>query len=104
MSTIVKNEEELNTLITEDLVTEHYALEILGLKNVADFRKFSRSFMKLSKIVFNNENRVASSTNLGNIKIGKTLSISEDGTVEINPLLVTPQEMVALVEKYKAKE
>lgn len=104
MSTIVKNEEELNTLITEDLVTEHYALEILGLKNVADFRKFSRSFMNLSKIVFNNENRVASSTNLGNIKIGKTLSISEDGTVEINPLLVTPQEMVALVEKYKAKE
>lgn len=104
MSTIVKNEEELNTLIAEDLITENYALEILGLKNVADFRKFSRSFMKLSKIVFKNENRVASSTDLGNIKIGKTLSISEDGVVEINPLLITAQEMVALVEKYKAKE
>ena len=104
MSTIVKNEEELNTLVAENLVTEHYALEILGLKNVNDFRKFSRSFMKLSKIVFNNEKRIASSTILGNIKIGKTLSISEDGVVETNPLLITTQEMVALVEKYKAKE
>lgn len=46
----------------------------------------------------------ASTSQLGKIKIGKTLSISDDGTVEINPLLVTPQEMVALVEKYKAKE
>lgn len=104
MSTIVKNEEELNTLITEDLVTENYNLEILGLKNVADFRKFSRSFMRLAKIVFKNENRIASAENLGNIKIGKTLSISDDGTVEINPLLITTQEMIAIVDKYKAKE
>ena len=51
MATIVKNEDDLNTLLDEDLITEDYALEILGLKNIADFRKFSRSFMKLSKIV-----------------------------------------------------
>lgn len=59
MSTIVYNEEDLNTLSEEDLVTEDYALEILGLKNVTDFRKFSRSFMKLSKIVKENENRIS---------------------------------------------
>ena len=51
MSTIVRNEADLDTLLDENLVTEDYALEILGLKNIADFRKFSRSFMKLSKIV-----------------------------------------------------
>ena len=51
MSTIVRNEADLDTLLDENLVTEDYALEVLGLKNIADFRKFSRSFMKLSKIV-----------------------------------------------------
>lgn len=50
MSKIITDENQLNTEI-EDLITEDYALEILGLKNPADFRKFSRSFMKLSKIV-----------------------------------------------------
>ena len=55
MSKIITNEQELNTAV-EDLITEDYALEILGLKNIADFRKFSRSFMKLSKIVKKIEN------------------------------------------------
>lgn len=50
MSKIITDEQELNTAIG-DLVTEDYALEILGLQSIADFRKFSRSFMKLSKIV-----------------------------------------------------
>lgn len=55
MSKIITSESELNTSL-DDLITEDYALEILGLKNVADFRKFSRSFMKLSKIVKGIEN------------------------------------------------
>ena len=55
MSKIITDESELNTSL-DDLITEDYALEILGLKNVADFRKFSRSFMKLSKIVKGIEN------------------------------------------------
>ena len=55
MSKIITDESELNTSLN-DLITEDYALEILGLKNVADFRKFSRSFMKLSKIVKGIEN------------------------------------------------
>lgn len=50
MSKVITNENQLNTEV-DDLVTENYALEVLGLKNPADFRKFSRSFMKLSKIV-----------------------------------------------------
>lgn len=50
MSKIITDEQELNTAVG-DLVTEDYALEILGLLSIADFRKFSRSFMKLSKIV-----------------------------------------------------
>ena len=50
MSKVITNEAQLNTEV-DDLVTENYALEVLGLKNPADFRKFSRSFMKLSKIV-----------------------------------------------------
>lgn len=51
-----------------------------------------------------NSKEKASTSQLGKIKIGKTLSISEDGTVEINPLLITTQEMIAIVDKYKAKE
>ena len=55
MSKIITDEQELNTA-TGELVTEDYALEILGLQSIADFRKFSRSFMKLSKIVKGIEN------------------------------------------------
>ena len=55
MSKIITDEQELNTA-TGDLITEDYALEILGLQSIADFRKFSRSFMKLSKIVKRIEN------------------------------------------------
>lgn len=55
MSKIITDEQELNTAVG-DLVTEDYALEILGLQSIADFRKFSRSFMKLSKIVKRIEN------------------------------------------------
>ena len=55
MSKIITDEQELNTA-TGELVTEDYALEILGLQSIADFRKFSRSFMKLSKIVKKIEN------------------------------------------------
>ncbi|MEE1477132.1 pyocin knob domain-containing protein [Fusobacterium sp.] len=55
MSKIITDEQELNTAV-DDLVTDDYALEILGLQNIADFRKFSRSFMKLSKIVKRIEN------------------------------------------------
>lgn len=72
----------------------------IDLNSYVSLRKFNEEIDK----IHNELNKVASSTQLGRIKIGKTLSISEDGTVEINPLLVTPQEMVALVEKYKAKE
>ena len=55
MSKIITDEQELNTA-TGELVTEDYALEILGFQSIADFRKFSRSFMKLSKIVKGIEN------------------------------------------------
>ena len=77
MSQIIKNEEELTTATDPDLITEHYNLEILGLKSPVDFRKFSRSFMRLSKIVFGIESKLETTT---------------------------PQEMTALVDKYKAKE
>ena len=66
MSKIVTDENQLNTEI-DDLITEDYALEILGLKNPADFRKFSRSLMKLSKIVKKIENSNAEKLNKGNV-------------------------------------
>ena len=66
MSKIITDENQLNTEI-DDLITEDYALEILGLKNPADFRKFSRSLMKLSKIVKKIENSNAEKLNKGNV-------------------------------------
>lgn len=44
---------ELTTATEPDLVTENYELDVLGLKNAGDFRKFSKSFIKLDKIVKN---------------------------------------------------
>ena len=105
MSKIVTDENQLNTEI-DDLITEDYALEILGLKNPADFRKFSRSFMKLSKIVKeiddSNNNKVdkggysgtaqnllieiskiTSKSVLGRIIIGKGLSVDSSGRTSI---------------------
>ena len=46
----VTNPDDLNTLQGE-LVTQNYNLEILGLKNPADFRKFSKSLMMLDRIL-----------------------------------------------------
>lgn len=46
----------------------------------------------------------ATKTELGRIKIGETISIDENGVININPKITTPQEMTALVEKYKVKE
>ena len=105
MSKIITDEQELNTS-TEDLTTEHYDLEILGLKNPADFRKFSRSFMKLAKVIKGIENsnnekldkggytgtaqnllteisKIASKSVLGRIIIGKGLSVDSSGRISI---------------------
>ena len=113
MSTIVRNEADLDTLLDENLVTEDYALEILGLKNIADFRKFSRSFMKLSKIVkgiddSNNEkldkgdytgnaknlndeiSKKASKIVLGRMLVGDNLTVDENGRVSGNPAYTHP--------------
>ena len=113
MSTIVRNEADLDTLLDENLVTEDYALEVLGLKNIADFRKFSRSFMKLSKIVkgiddSNNEkldkgdytgnaknlndeiSKKASKTVLGRMLVGDNLTVDENGRVSGNPTYTHP--------------
>lgn len=86
MSKVITDEQELNTS-TEELVTENYALEILGLKNVADFRKFSRSFMKLDEIVKGIEDGKANK----NHKHDDTEIISLDasklkGTIDISRL------------------
>lgn len=105
MSKIITDEQELNTS-TEDLTTEHYDLEILGLKNPADFRKFSRSFMKLAKVIKGIENsnnekldkggytgtaqnllteisKIASKSVLGRIIIGKGLSVDSSGRTSV---------------------
>lgn len=92
MSKVITDENQLNTEV-DDLITEDYALEVLGLKNPADFRKFSRSFMKLSKIVKgieNVSNKVASKTELGRVKIGDNLTITEDGVLSGNPEYTHP--------------
>lgn len=101
MSKVVENEQELNTAI-EDLVTLNYSLEILGLKNSADFRKFSKSFMKIDKIMKEvevNSNKIASPTQLGRIKVGNNLTITQDGL--LNVLVAEPQSLPPIVEKYK---
>ena len=92
MSKVITDENQLNTEV-DDLITEDYALEVLGLKNPADFRKFSRSFMKLSKIVKgieNVSNKVANKTELGRVKIGDNLTITEDGVLSGNPEYTHP--------------
>ena len=103
MSKIVTDENQLNTEI-DDLITEDYALEILGLKNPADFRKFSRWLMKLSKIVKKIENSNAEKLNKGNVavkydtaeKIGNEVDKKYDktgGTISGN-VVVTGNEIV----------
>ena len=107
MSKIITDENQLNTEV-DDLITEDYALEVLGLKNPADFRKFSRSFMKLSKIVKgiddSNNNKLdkggyngtaknlndelskkATKTQLGRIIVGDNLTIDNNGKLNGTP-------------------
>ena len=107
MSKVITNEAQLNTEV-DDLVTEDYALEVLGLKNPADFRKFSRSFMKLSKIVKgiddSNNNKLdkggyngtaknindelskkATKTQLGRIIVGDNLTVDSNGKLSGTP-------------------
>ena len=107
MSKIITDENQLNTEV-DDLITEDYALEVLGLKNPADFRKFSRSFMKLAKIIKgideNNNNKLdkggyngtaknlndelskkATKTQLGRIIVGDNLTVDNTGKLNANP-------------------
>lgn len=103
MSLIITNN-NLNALDTaiEEVLTQNYSLEILSLKNPADFRKFSRSFVKIDKIMKDIEissKKIATNTTLGVIKVGDNLTISSDGTLNIQ--LSTKEELMALVQKYK---
>lgn len=107
MSKVITDENQLNTEVG-DLITEDYALEVLGLKNPADFRKFSRSFMKLSKIVKgiddSNNNKLdkggyngtaknindelskkATKTQLGRIIVGDNLTVDSNGKLSGTP-------------------
>lgn len=107
MSKVITDENQLNTEV-DDLITEDYALEVLGLKNPADFRKFSRSFMKLSKIVKeiddSNNNKLdkggyngtaknlndelskkATKTQLGRIIVGDNLTVDVNGKLNGTP-------------------
>lgn len=101
MSQIIKDEEELNTATDPDLRTEYFDLELLGLKSIVDLRKFSRSFMKIAKILFGIENnkldkgdytgnaknlndeisKKASSTQLGRMIVGTGLTDDGNGRV-----------------------
>lgn len=58
----VTNPDDLNTLQGE-LVTQNYNLEILGLKNPADFRKFSKSLMMLDRILKETNDKVDNGLN-----------------------------------------
>lgn len=110
MSKVITDENQLNTEV-DDLITEDYALEVLGLKNPADFRKFSRSFMKLSKIVKeindSNNNKLdkdgyngtaknlndelskkATKTQLGRIIVGDNLTIDNNGKLNGTPPVI----------------
>ena len=107
MSKVITDENQLNTEV-DDLITEDYALEVLSLKNPADFRKFSRSFMKLSKIVKeiddSNNNKLdkggyngtaknlndelskkATKTQLGRIIVGDNLTVDVNGKLNGTP-------------------
>ncbi len=100
---IITNE-NLNALDTavDDVLTKNYSLEILSLKNPADFRKFSRSFVKMDKIMKDIEissKELATKNKAGIVKIGENLIILEDGTIDV--LVCSSQKLVALVDKYK---
>ena len=83
MSKIItdENKNELDTS-QEEKVTENYALEILGLKDIADFRKFSRSFMKLDKIIKDLENNTTTEFNK-KLNKGENLETEYDTAVKI---------------------
>ena len=83
MSKIItdENKNELDTS-QEEKITENYALEILGLKDIADFRKFSRSFMKLDKIVKDLENNTTTEFNK-KLNKGENLETEYDTAVKI---------------------
>lgn len=72
----------------------------IDLNSYVSLRKFEEEIEKLNDEL----NKIASESELGRVKIGETIYISEDGTIDINPQVTTPQEMTALVDKYKAKE
>lgn len=100
---IITNE-NLNALDTavDDVLTKNYSLEILSLKNPADFRKFSRSFVKMDKIMKDIEissKELATKNKAGIVKIGENLIILEDGTIDV--LVCSSQKLAALVDKYK---
>lgn len=61
---------------------------------------FSGKDLFVDKEYVDNRTKIATHAELGRIKVGENLTISEDGTLDIQ--ICTPQEMVALVEKYKA--
>lgn len=67
---------------------------------VADIRVFNDNMDILDEELI----KKATKTELGRIKIGETISIDENDVININPKITTPQEMTALVEKYKVKE
>ena len=83
MSKIItdENKNELDTS-QEEKITENYALEILGLKDIADFRRFSRSFMRLDKIVKDLENNTTTEFNK-KLNKGENLETEYDTAVKI---------------------
>ena len=83
-----------------NLVTENYQLEILGLKDLVDLRKFSRSFLKVDKLLksiftgkedkidkksaFNKEFGVAQNEVLEGSKLAEILGIEYGGVLNNN--------------------
>ena len=103
MSTKNKEVKEITDIDLDtgtNLVTENYQLEILGLKDLVDLRKFSRSFLKVDKLLksiftgkedkidkksaFNKEFGVAQNEVLEGSKLAEILGIEYGGVLNNN--------------------
>ena len=67
----------------------------IDLNSYVTLRKFNEEIKKI-----NNElNKIATPTELGRIKVGNNLTITEDGV--LNVLVASPESLPPIVEKYK---
>ncbi len=73
----------------------------IDLNSYVTIKKFNEDILSYlnSQIEYNELNKIATPTELGRIKVGNNLTITEDGV--LNVLVASPESLPPIVEKYK---